>query len=167
MKHFMAFALLLATSFLCAQNAQVPENLDLTKLYNADQTEREGPNVDWTALYHHDIERRVQLRQWLAAGKVVTGIDYYHAAMILQHGQNPDDYLLAHVLAVTAISKGNLDARWLSAATLDRYLRSIWQPQVYGTQYQMTPEKKWVHESMNGMLISDSMRDDLMGMEDG
>jgi len=158
MKHLLGCAVLLASNLLFAQSAAIPDNQDLTKLYNADQSERKGPDADWNAVYHHDIDRREQLRRMLADGKVDTGLDYYHAAMIFQHGQNPDDFLFAHVLAVTAVSKGNLDARWLCAATLDRYLRSIWQPQIYGTQYQMTPEKQWVRQAMNETLISDSMR---------
>lgn len=158
MKHAVVCVLLLAASLLCAQSAAPADNDDLTKLYRADQSERQGTNIDWSALYHRDIERRAQLRQMLANGKVVTGADYYHAAMILQHGENPDDYLLAHVLAVDALSKGNLDARWLAAATLDRYLRSIGQPQIYGTQYKMTADKTWVHETMNENMLSDPVR---------
>jgi hypothetical protein len=135
------------------------DNSDLTKLYEVDQSERTGPNIDWTALYYHDIERRAKVQQMLNEGAVQTAADYYHAAMVFQHGQTPDDYLLAHLLAVTAISKGSKEARWLSAATMDRYLRSIWQPQVYGTQYSRSSNKEaWSHQAINEHLVSDSMR---------
>ena len=135
------------------------DNVELSQLFKVDQAEREGTNVDYTALYKHDVERRNLLRKLLTDGKVRTGTDYYHAAMVFQHGQNPDDYLLAHVLAVTAIEKGSQKARWLSAATLDRYLRSIWQPQIYGTQFTKPDNlSAWQHESMNLLLVSDSMR---------
>ena len=156
------FLALLLTTLLGAQTGPTAEtrgNTELNQLFKVDQSEREGANVDWTALYRHDIERRVRLHAMLAKGKVQTATDYYHAAMIYQHGQTPDDYLLAHVLAVTAISKGSRDARWLAAATMDRYLRSIWQPQVYGTQFSRSSDKEpWSHESINEHLLSDSMR---------
>lgn len=155
----IALALLFTTVFSAAQTTALTDNSELSQMYKADQSEREGANVDWTALYYHDIERRVRLHTLLAEGKVQTATDYLHAAMIYQHGQTPDDYLLAHVLAVTAISKGSRDARWLSAATMDRYLRSIWQPQVYGTQFSRSSDKEpWSHESLNEHLLSDTMR---------
>lgn len=145
--------------FQTAPTRVLPDNPELTEMYKLDQSEREGANVDWTALYRHDIERRTHLKRLLEGGKIQSATDYFHAAMIYQHGQTPDDYLVAHLLAVTAISKGSKDARWLSAATMDRYLRSIWQPQVYGTQYSRSSDKEpWSHETMNEKLVSDSMR---------
>jgi hypothetical protein len=36
--------------------------------------------------------------------------------------------------------KSDLDARWIAAATLDRYLQRIGQPQVFGTQFSSTME---------------------------
>lgn len=71
----------------------------------------------------------------LTQGEVRTGLDYYNAALIYQHGKTPDDYLLAHVLALDAISLGTKEGRWLAAATLDRYLQSIEKPQIFGTQF--------------------------------
>ena len=160
MKRIM-FAVLLAMSFSVKAQTVKPgvDNVELSQLFKIDQTEREGSKVDYTALYKHDMERRALLRHFLADGKVETGNDYYHAAMVLQHGDTPDDYLLAHVLAVTAIERGNREARWLSAATLDRYLRSIWQPQVYGTQFTINAgASSWQREPMNMLLLSDSVR---------
>jgi hypothetical protein len=46
-----------------------------------------------------------------------------------------DDYLLAHILAIEAIAKGDASSKWIAAATLDSYLRSIGQKQVFGTKY--------------------------------
>src|SRR5262249_6558753 len=60
--------------------------------------------------------------------------------------------------AVTALGKGFSPAKWLCAATLDRYLRSIKQPQIFGTQfgngpavYDMSPYDK--------DLLSDKIRE--------
>lgn len=142
-----------------APTNEARDNAELSQMFKADQSEREGANVDWTALYYHDSDRRARLHAILNRGAVQTATDYFHAAMIYQHGQNPDDYLLAHLLAVAAISKGGKDARWLAAATMDRYLRSIWQPQVYGTQFgRSSDQEPWSHQPMNETLVSDSIR---------
>ena len=39
-------------------------------------------------------------------------------------------------LALAAMEKGDAAARWIAAATLDRYLQKVQQPQVFGTQYR-------------------------------
>jgi hypothetical protein len=155
----MALAFTIAMALRTAPTRVAPDNPELSQMYKLDQSEREGANVDWTALYRHGMERRAHLKHLLESGGVQSAADCFHAAMIYQHGQTPDDYLLAHLLAVTAISKGSKEARWLSAATMDRYLRSIWQPQVYGTQSTRSSDKEpWTHDSMNENLVSDSMR---------
>ena len=140
-------------------SSPVQDNATLTAMYNTDQKAREGDHVDWGKLAKDDEQRRKDLREMLAAGQVRTGTDFYHAALIFQHGQNPDDYLLAHVLAMDAVALGSKEARWLSAATLDRYLLSIWQPQVFGTQfhggYGYGP---MTHDRINPAIVTDPMR---------
>jgi hypothetical protein len=83
--------------------------------------------------------RREKVKALLAAGELETGEDFHEAAFIFQHGNNTDDCLFAHVLAMEAVLKGNDEAKWIEAATLDRYLQSIGQPQVFGTQYPLDP----------------------------
>jgi hypothetical protein len=69
--------------------------------------------------------RREKVRALLAAGELKTGEDFHEAAFIFQHRNNPEDYLFAHVLAMEAVLKGSDEAKWIEAATLDRYLQSI------------------------------------------
>ena len=45
------------------------------------------------------------------------------------------DYLLAHELCVVAIARGFERAKWLAAASEDRFLGSIGRSQRFGTQY--------------------------------
>jgi hypothetical protein len=71
----------------------------------------------------------------LAAGQLISALDFHDAAFIFQHGDTPDDYLLAHILAMEAVVKGDTSSKWIAAATLDRYLMTIGQKQVFGTQY--------------------------------
>jgi hypothetical protein len=82
-----------------------------------------------------DVERRKKVRELLANGQVISAQDFHDAAFIFQHGDSPDDYLLAHILAIEAVVTGDASSRWIAAATLDRYLQAIGQKQVFGTQY--------------------------------
>ena len=121
-----------------AEQVEPADNDALAAMFAADQAARTGGmNVDWSVVSVEDAERRVRTREMLDAGEVRTAQDYFHAAFIFQHGSEPNDFLLAHVLAVTAVSKGHPQAAWIAAATLDRYLQNIGRPQIYGTQYQL------------------------------
>ena len=92
--------------------------------------------------------RRAALHAMLSRREITTGSDLYEAAFVFQHGETAPDYLLAHVLALDTLTKGFDRAKWLSVATLDRYLQLIGQPQVFGTQYPLDP--KLPHPITNG-----------------
>lgn len=89
-----------------------------------------GPDVN-----SRDATRRAEARLLLEAGEVKTAQDFHDAAFIFQHGHLSQDYLLAHILAIEAVAKGDASSKWIAAATLDRYLQAIGQKQVFGTQY--------------------------------
>ena len=99
-----------------------------------DQSENPG-NISPEDYYRHGDERRAEIRKLLEEGKISSGEDYSDAALIFQHGQAPEDFLFAHILATQALMRGGSSDKWIAAATLDRYLQSINQPQVFGTQY--------------------------------
>ena len=96
--------------------------------------------------------RAALLHAMLSLGEITTGSDLYEAAFVFQHGETAPDYLLAQVLALNALTKGFARAKWLSVATLDRYLQLIGQPQVFGTQYPFDP--KLPHPITNGGRFS-------------
>lgn len=71
-------------------------------------------------------------------------IDNYHAAMVLQHSDKTEHYKLANELCSKAMELGEEKAKWLYAATLDRYLLSSGNKfQKYGTQYQKNDHGLW------------------------
>ena len=76
------------------------------------------------------------MKELYAAGSLKTGTDWLNAAFILQHGNEPDDFLLAHEMCIAAVAKGEDKARWLAAASEDRFLRQIGRPQRFGTQWE-------------------------------
>lgn len=88
-----------------------------------------------------DWRRRRRVQELIAAGALSAPEDFYHAAMILQHGTRLADYWQAHELAKRAADLGYRPARWLVAAALDRWLMRQGKPQKYGTQY--TTVGKW------------------------
>ncbi|AXA92803.1 hypothetical protein [Massilia sp. YMA4] len=117
----------------------VPSNAELAQLFTDDQADRQVPSdvaIDWETVSVRDDRREARVKELLAADALHTGADFYHAAMILQHADTPDDYLLAHDLCVIAIGKGEERAKWLAAASLDRFLINVGRRQRYGTQFE-------------------------------
>jgi hypothetical protein len=95
-----------------------------------------------------DEIRRMRVLELLGQGKIDSPESKYHAAMILQHtpqgavgatiaSKSNENYILAHFLARSAAEEGYEDARWLAAATYDRYLVIQGRPQKYGTQFNL------------------------------
>lgn len=131
---------------------------EMKAIFDEDQRVRSAQQTDWEAVGRTDTERRGQTHKLLAAGKLHTGKDYEEAAVVFQHGGSPQDYLLAHTLAMVAVSKGDATAIWIATATLDRYLEKIGQKQIYGTQFSIDPKRNWTQEPYDRDLVSDALR---------
>ncbi|WP_260703085.1 hypothetical protein [Edaphobacter flagellatus] len=108
------------------------------QMWVEDQSENPS-NITEEEYIRRGDARRLEIRGMLAKGEIDTAQDFHDAAYIFQHGETADDYLLAHVLAIEAIVKGDDSSKWIAAATLDRYLQSTGKPQVFGTQYSADP----------------------------
>ncbi|MBL0021214.1 MAG: hypothetical protein IPP23_02220 [Sphingomonadales bacterium] len=154
-----------------AENASQDQiaNTEMNDLFLADQAirldvEKRG---GWRAVKddqafmqrweREDSARLKRTGELLELDALKAGIDFYRAAFIFQHGDKPEDYLKAHHLAVIAISKG-YDARWISAATLDRYLQSIGKQQIYGTQYRANEAGEYISHPVEPEVVSDAER---------
>ena|SRR5687767_1960377 len=153
-KTFLAFVVLtVSTGWFCSvlplnsSWAQAPttqtlkDNEELARMHREDQADRtpaEGKPIDWATVGPRDKARLARVKELYTQNRLQTGADYYHAAMILQHGEVPEDYLLAHEFCVVAISKGKNDGytKWLAAASEDRFLMNIGRPQRFATQYR-------------------------------
>lgn len=107
----------------------------LQALVEADQAARQG-EIDWERLRVEDARRRVIVRAWLAAHAIQAPADQWGAALLLQHGRSVEDFELAHRLAAAAAAAGFEQARWLEAASEDRWRLARGLPQRWGTQYQ-------------------------------
>lgn len=120
------------------------DNAELARLHDEDQADRAPANakdIDWQVVGPRDKARLARVKELYTQNKLYTGADYYYAAMILQHGAAPEDFLLAHEFCVVAIVKGknDRDTRWLAAASEDRFLMNINRPQRFATQYRAEP----------------------------
>ncbi|WP_294215215.1 hypothetical protein [uncultured Sphingomonas sp.] len=148
-----------------AQQPPSHDNADIQKLFVADQAAREGISTTGpidrarvVALIAADGQRRGEARRLLDAGALHSANDFYAAAFIFQHGTTPEDYLLAHSLALAAAAGGKKEAAWIAAATLDRYLQKIGQKQIYGTQYLVAKDTGPTMEPYDAALVPDSLR---------
>jgi methionine-rich copper-binding protein CopC len=159
-----AGAVLKAQQARQAQKATAPATIK--QLFEEDQNDRRGAMSmtpeQWKKIGERDTERRREAHKMLDAGALKTGEDFEDASVIFQHGDVPQDYLLAHILAMAAMEKGDAQARWIAAATLDRYLQAVKQPQVFGTQYkwtQMKPKPQGAtQEPYDKTAVSDVLR---------
>ena len=154
----------LIPTYLRAQQAE-SQSSEIQRLYDEDQKDRDfGANSTGSPdqrkrMSERDQVRRKRVRQLLDQDALRTGTDYRQAAFIFQHGSTPSDYLLAHCLAMVGVSRGDMESRWIAAATLDRYLRSIKQPQVFGTQYfKEGPSSPYTQEPYDHALFPESIR---------
>jgi hypothetical protein len=134
-------------------------NSEMQQIWEADKKDRQLPyeKIVWSVVDKADAARKEATRKLLAEGKLHTGADFERAALIFQHSDAPDDCLLAHTLAVAAVARGEASATWMVAATLDRYLQAIHQPQIYGTQTDVEHEPV-TQEPYNRGLVSDALR---------
>ena len=122
-----------------AKNKDNPELVRLMDEDQADRTPRAGQSIDWKVVGPRDEARLKRVKEIYSQNQLFTGNDYSNAALILQHSNTPEDYLLAHELCVVAISKkGSKESgiESLAAASEDRFLMSIGRPQRFGTQYK-------------------------------
>lgn len=140
-------------------DADWPDSAAMTALFDADQADRAaGPAIDWAIVWPRDRQRRAAAQALVDAEALHSGDDYYHAAFVFQHGEEPGDFLRAHALAVIAAARGRADATWIAGATLDRYLQRIGRPQVYGTQFLTPPGGSTTQEPYDRTALSDGLR---------
>jgi hypothetical protein len=127
-------------------------NQELRDLFVADQGERRGDigpdSPEYGPMRERDAQRRKRVQELLAQEGVSAPDDYFHAALIFQHGETLSEIWRAHELARTAAdlgasaSMGAKDSPWLAAAALDRWHMYQGQPQKYGTQF-VPDGKRW------------------------
>ena len=139
-----------------------PDNPELQKMYEEDQGDRSKPHgeIDWKVVSERDRQHRKRVKELLAAWEVQTANDYYHAAMVFQHGTKPEAAQRAHELAKKAIAldPNHKYARWLSAAAWDRYKMYLGEAQWYGTQFSRNEKGVWILYNIDEDAVTDEER---------
>ncbi len=155
--------LLLMTLALAPHAQALPPaiNPELRSLYEADQADRQGGDVDWDLVGPRDRIRRARVAELAAGGALRHSRDFLHAAMVYQHGDGADDFRQAMDWARRAaeLDPANKNARWLACAAEDRWLQRSAKPQIWGTQYLMPgPGTKWTQEPFDRKARTDDDR---------
>jgi len=143
----------------CAHNAQVTEleqdkfalqarfaevrgdqrvSADLARLYHESEWDRAHGDPEGRGA--REAARVMAVRGYVETRRVSSLPDHLHAAALLYQGTHPDDYALAHELALAASEAGLRPARVMVARSWDRLLVSRGQPQIYGTELRDTDD---------------------------
>lgn len=145
--------------FPLASYSQATDNAELKRMYDEDQNSRRVSNIDWTQLNRIDSLHKSRVYELIKQGAIVTGQDYYHSAMIFQHGKDSIAYGMAVKHMRKAIELDSTINKWLLAAAIDRELTSRNKPQIYGTQYiKRSLEGKWESYEMDTTKVTDQER---------
>lgn len=135
------------------------DNVELRRLRDEDQRDRAPAAIDWTVVTPRDRARLKRVKELIAADGLHTANDYVRSALILQHGEAPDDFLLAHEFCVAAmvLGKNDRESASLAAAAEDRYLMNAGRPQRFGTQFTKGGAGPWrLHPVGDG--VTDALR---------
>src|SRR5205809_7625543 len=152
----LAAVMLVGTTGLtsCVPSATRPSPRVNQELQLLLDEERRGDDLAYAAIGRSeptDPQVRAELmRQWdarhrpicdhvielLRQGRVSSAADYHVAGLLLNHGGEPDDHLLAHTVFLIAALKGDDDSRWYSALALDDYLGAIGRAEFFATSYR-------------------------------
>jgi hypothetical protein len=93
---------------------------ELLALYTADREERiDQPRMgtpEYTAMRERDKQRRLRAAAIVSVLESPEAADLYHAVLLFQHGDEPEDAWRAYALAREATERGDERARWLTAA---------------------------------------------------
>ena len=124
------------------------DNPELAALCEQDQAARQSDDFlkDAERIQAFDRMRRLRVMRLLDDGAAKTAHDHFNAALVLQHGDDPLDYKLSNELCKKAVEldPSMKEARWLMAASWDRYLMSLGKPQWYGTQFKIVNDKYYL-----------------------
>jgi hypothetical protein len=138
-------------------------NAELAQITKEDQADRTPgvEKIDWEAVSKRDAARRARVYEIVKAGQLEASDDYFNAALVLQHGDKPEDYEMANKLAAKAaeIDPNNRSAKWLAAAAKDRWLWATGKPQIYGTQFKKAQgSDTWTIDPIDEKAVTDEER---------
>jgi hypothetical protein len=133
-------------------------NKKLKKIFEDDQNDRKNLAIlqNPVVLNNHDNDRKRLVQSMIKDGSIMSGQDYYHAAMIFQHGQSIRDSERAVAFSKKAIELKFKKARSLYASCVDRLLTKQGKKQKFGTQYRkINSESPWELMPLDGTVTDE------------
>jgi hypothetical protein len=123
-----------------APGAQKPSGMPKSahQIFVEDQDDLRGPDGKPRFTedeYHQRVKARSNSSSHVGGGRNQDGRRFQGCRVHLPTRGCRRGFLFAHILAMEAMVRGTAEAKWIAAATLDRYLQFTKQPQVFGTQY--------------------------------
>lgn len=101
-----------------------PANPKVQALYEKASSPNSGKDIPGLTL---------DIRELISQNEIRNGADYAYAAAIMAKSDGLEDALLAHDLAVCALTLGSTEAKTLVAASQDRILAKLGRKQRFGT----------------------------------
>lgn len=154
-----------------AAPSSVPASEELRRIRDEDQADRKQDfarlgKAELEAITARDRKRLARVRELLMGDLVVTSEDLDHAALVFQHGETPDDTLVAHELALAALlTATKRSASSLPAVSGDRFLVRIGRPQRFGAQALPKPgpdgQLLYGVDEAGELAVTDALRADL------
>lgn len=105
-------------------------NQELRQLFDEDQDDLRVMPKD---RIERDRARRLRVQEMIDREEVRSSLDYIHAAIIFQHGEQLEDWWKAYELSAKAVKLG-FEPKWIPAVALDRWLLNQGKPLKYGNQ---------------------------------
>ncbi len=142
-------------------SAQSPDE-EMARLRDADQAVRQGPmpteKERILELQAQELQRRDRARALLREDRLKDAHSYGAAALIFQHGDSLDDFLVARELALLACFRKATYGNMPFLAE-DRFLTRLGRPQRFGSQYlnQHTRDQEPIEEK-GANVVTDALR---------
>ena len=167
------------TILTCANDPKLQQarSLELQQLVAADQASRVSENgepidfdkIDRNKMKKQDLAHRKRVGELFGEGCLKSAADYLAAALIYQHGDVPDHYYQTYIWATRAIKLGINEAevksaKLMAALSIDRYLVSLGDKQLFGSQFGMAQPKDqcWCMEQVEPSF-PDTLRKEYLG----
>lgn len=106
---------------------------ELLKIHDEDQADRPNNQMKPGAQFR-DRKRRQRVGEIFGEGCIKTPADYAAAAMVFQHGDQPEQFFQTFMWSKRAVELGEPKQKGLMAMGLDRYLVNSGQKQLFASQ---------------------------------
>jgi len=115
---------------------------ELCELTRDDQADRSKQPIDWAVVTVRDRTRREAVNALVRSRPLRTSGDYFHAALVMQHGETWEDYAAAHILSMRGLQLAPTDQNLqrMVAASWDRMMHRMGHKQWFGTNTFGNPD---------------------------